>query len=299
MIWWKRSSSSLLSVRGCRRFVDRLLGGAGLLSALLGASLVIWMLGFVLVESWPALQQIGPLRFLTDTAWYPTLGRFGMWPMVVATVVVTIGSVVVTTPVALGSAVYLRFYAPPVLAGLYRRVLWVLAGVPSVVYGWWGITALVPMIGRFSPFGFGHSLLAGVLVLSIMTLPLAALTVDTALGAVPRDYLAAAAALGLGRRAVAWQVAVPLAWRGVLAGVLLQTARAIGETMAVLMVCGNVVQLPVSLFAPVRLLTANIALEMGYATQLHRSALFVSGLWLLVLAAVLVWAAQRLERECT
>jgi phosphate transport system permease protein len=154
------------------------------------------------------------------------------------------------------------------------------------------------LIGRLSPFGFGHSLLAGVLVLSLMTLPLAALTVDTALGAVPRDYLAAAAALGLSRRAVVWHIAVPVAWRGVLAGVLLQTARALGETMAVLMVCGNVVQLPTSFFTPVRLLTANIALEMGYATAFHRSALFVSGLWLMVIAAVLVLGAQWLEREC-
>ncbi len=279
------------------RLVERCIYRASQCAAFICAAVVILIVTFVLYEAWPALTKVTPGRFFTDASWHPTLGRFRMWPMLVATLLVTIGSVIMTTPLGLMSAVFLHFYAPALLAALYRRVLFIVASVPSVVYGLWGITALVPLIARISPSGQGYSVLAGMLVISFMTLPIVALTIDTALAMVPREYLVAAAALGLSRRAMAWRVALPVAWRGVVAGVLLQTARVLGETMAVLMVCGNVVQVPRSLFSPVRLLTANIALEMGYAADEHRSALFVGGLWLLLVVGLMALVAHWLEKE--
>lgn len=280
-----------------RQLLDELLQRALQLTACLCVGVMLLIVWFVVAEGWPALRRLGVWRFFSDASWHPAAGRFQMLPMLLATLAITAGSLLVTAPLGLGSAVFLHFYAPRPLAAIYRRTLELLAGIPSVVFGLWGLTVLVPLIARVSPLGQGQSVLAGVMVLSLMTLPLVALTADAALAAVPRTYLQGAAALGMSRRAVAWQVAVPLAWRGVVAGVLLQTARALGETMAVMMVCGNVVQLPDSIFAPVRALTANIALEMGYAEQLHRSVLFVSGILLLVVVAVLVSLAQWLEWE--
>jgi len=170
-----------------------------------------------------------------------------------------------------------------------------LAGIPSVVYGLWGLVVLAPIIRRWQPPGV--SLLAGVMVLAIMILPTIALVMDTAIAAVPKPHLESAAALGLGRAATVFRVILPTAKVGILTALVLGAGRAIGETMAVLMVCGNVVQLPASVFDPVRTLTANIALEMAYATADHRAALFVSGLMLLGLIVGMVAVVQWLHRE--
>jgi len=164
-----------------------------------------------------------------------------------------------------------------------------LAGIPSVVYGLWGLTELVPLIGRWQPPG--ASLLAAILVLTLMILPTVALTSFSALAAVPGDILAGAAALGITRKGQIISVALPAARNGISGGVLLAMARALGETMAVLMVAGNVVQNPTGLFEPVRSLTANIALEMAYATDHHRAGLFASGLFLTLLVLALAWLA--------
>ncbi|MEM6793719.1 MAG: phosphate ABC transporter permease subunit PstC [Acidobacteriota bacterium] len=259
---------------------------------------VVVVIGFFMVaESWPALSAIGPQRLVTDPSWHPTEDRFNMVPMVLGTLAATAGSLLLTAPLGLGSAVFLRFHAPPRLAGPFRRILEILAGVPSVLYGLWGISVLAPRIAQISPIEQGQSLLAGILILSFMTLPTIALTAENALASVPADSVRGAAARGLGTRAIAWSVAVPAARGGILTGILLQTARALGETMAVLMVCGNIVRVPGSVFDPVRTLTANIALEMGYADAHHRSVLYISGLVLLAMVAALVllaeWALRR------
>jgi phosphate transport system permease protein len=167
-----------------------------------------------------------------------------------------------------------------------------LAGIPSVVYGLWGLTVLVPLIARIeSP---GSSLLAAILVLGLMILPTVALTSASALEAVPDSLMRGAAALGMTRKGQILGVAVPAARVGIIGGILLSLARALGETMAVVMVAGNVVQTPHSIFEPVRVLTANIALEMAYATGLHRSGLFASGLLLTALVLVLAAIAGRI-----
>jgi phosphate transport system permease protein len=257
--------------------------------ALTTGGVVLLIVVFLVLESWPALREIGPLRFVTDPSWHPSnqvAGTFNLLPMLVGTALLSLGALLLAVPAGVGSAVFCRFYASAPIAGVYRRLMGLLAGVPSVVFGFWGLVTLVPLIRRVEPPG--QSLLAGILILALMVLPTVALTAEAALGAVPRSLLQGSAALGLGRWATVRGVALPAALPGIAIGALLAAARAVGETMAVLMVCGNRVQMPGSLFDPVRSLTANIALEMGYATALHRSALFVSGLVLIAGVALLL-----------
>ena len=231
-------------------------------------------------------------NLVTDESWNPTSGQYNLTPMIVGSLLVTFGSTLLTVPIGIGSAVFLNFYAPPKIAWVYRRIVEVMAGVPSVVYGLWGLAVLVPMIATISPLAQGQSLLAGILILSFMTMPTVVVASDAALQAVPKSQIRAAAALGLSTRASAWSVAVPAARWGLISGIILQITRAVGETMAVLMVCGNIVQTPRSIFEPVRTLTANIALEMGYADDQHQSVLFISGLIGLVLVAMLMLFAN-------
>ncbi|MBW3540052.1 MAG: phosphate ABC transporter permease subunit PstC [Planctomycetes bacterium] len=267
--------------------------------AAVAGAVVLLIVGFLVVESLPALRDVGLGRFFGDPSWHPAAGvrggRFNLVPMIVGTLLTTAGALAVAAPLGVASALFCRFYAPKFAAGAYRRIVELLAGIPSVVYGFWGLVVLVPLIARLQPPG--TSLLAGIAVLSLMILPTTALVADAAIAAVPTEYLRAAAALGLSRRGTIFGVVLPAARAGILTGVLLATARALGETMAVLMVCGNVPQIPHSLFDPVRTLTANIALEMGYAMHTHRAALFVSGLVLMVLVAGLVAAAALLSRR--
>jgi phosphate transport system permease protein len=275
---------------------DRLLLWSLRLTAVLACSIVVWILAFLLGEALPALGALGPLRWLGDPSWHPTVGategHFGLAPMLLATAASSAGAVLLATPVALGSALFCHSYGPPRWSGVYRRLVQLLAGIPSVVFGFWGLVELTPRIARWQPPG--QSLLAGILILALMILPTVSLLMESALVELPASYRQAAAALGLSPWASLRRVLLPAAAPGLASAVLLGSARAIGETMAVLMVSGNVVQLPGSLFAPVRTLTANIALELGYALDLHRSALFVGGLVLLVLVAALVAVAEGL-----
>lgn len=253
------------------------------------ALILLLVLTFLVREAWPVLNGDGWARFFTDEGWYPLENRFGLQPMLWATLAAAFGAALLAVPVGLAGAIFMRFYAPPLIAKLYRVVLALLAGIPSVVYGLWGLTVLVPLIARWQPPG--ASLLAAILILTLMILPMVTLTSTSALNAVPHSLLHGAAALGLTRKGIILGVAVPAARSGILGGILLATARAFGETMAVLMVAGNVVQNPIGLFEPVRVLTANIALEMAYATGAHRAGLFASGLLLALLVLVLAWFA--------
>lgn len=260
-------------------------------AAVATAGIVLLIAVFLIRESWPVLAATGGTRFVLDHGWHPAEGLYGLSPMLAATLAAAIGAVLIATPMGIASALFCRFYAPAPLARPYRGLVALLAGIPSVVYGLWGLTVLVPLIASLQPPG--ASLLAGVLVLALMILPTVALTADAALGAVPESYWRSGAALGLSREAAVLKIALPAARAGIGAGVLLAAARALGETMAVLMVAGNVVQMPSSLFDPVRTLTANMALEMAYATGDHRAALFVSGLALMAIVLVLAAFAWR------
>ncbi len=271
---------------------DRVSAGVLTAAAAVAGGITLLIVTYLVLGSLPALRAVGPLRFLSDATWNPLHGAYDLTPMLAGTLAVTAGAVLLATPLAVASAVFGRFYVRGTLSRMHRRVLETLAGVPSVVFGLWGLMVLVPAIAQIGPPG--QSLLAGMLVLALMILPTIALVSDAALGAVPQEPLRGAAAAGLSRWAIVRSIAIPAATPGIGIGVLLGTGRALGETMAVVMVMGNVVQVPDSLLAPARTLTANIALEMAYATEAHRSALFVSGLVLALLTMALVFAVDRI-----
>jgi len=285
-----KTSFLLRRLKVASRQGDRLLlwtlRGVG---AIAGAILLLIAI-FLVLEALPVLRDVGIARFFTDPSWNPAEGRYNLTPMLWGTLFVTAGSVLVATPVGIGSALFCQYYAPRGISQWYRRLIELLAGIPSVVYGFWGLVVLVPLINRLHPPG--TSLLAGIAILTLMILPTIALVADASFAAIPSEYLRGATALGLSRWGTIVNVVFPAARSGLLAGVVLETGRAIGETMAVLMVCGNVVQTPHSIFDPVRTLTANIALEMAYALGNHRSALFVSGLVLLGAIVVLVVSVE-------
>ncbi|MFN6534879.1 MAG: phosphate ABC transporter permease subunit PstC [Nostoc sp. EkiNYC01] len=258
--------------------------------ATIAGAIALLIVVFLLWESLPIFSRIPLSRFFTDSSWNPTAGLYNLWPMLLGTFLAMVGAVLIATPIGILSAVFCQFYAPPMVAQLYRRLIELLAGIPSVVYGFWGLVVLVPLIGKIHPPG--PSLLAGIAILAVMILPTVALVADASLEKVPTSYIQGAAALGLSRWTTISTVVFASAKSGLFTGLILETGRAIGETMAILMVCGNVVQTPKSLFDPIRTLTANIALEMAYATGDHRSALFVSGLILMGMIVVLVAIAE-------
>lgn len=272
---------------------DRLLLWSLRLLSLMAGGILLLVVAFLVLESWPALQKIGLAHFLTDQDWYPTEGLYLLTPMLWGTLWATLGSIILAAPLGILSALFCHYYAPPLLAIWYRRLIELLAGIPSVVYGFWGLVVLVPMIGQLHPPG--PSLLAGILVLFLMILPTIMLVAHASFTHVPVSYIHHAMALGLDRWAMIRHVILPTTKAGLFTGILLGIARALGETMAILMVCGNVVQTPSNLFDPIRTLTANIALEMAYALGDHRSALFVSGLLLMGMVVVFVAMAEGLQ----
>lgn len=272
---------------------DRNLGALLWGAAALSTAIIFLIASFLLSEAWPVLKAIGVTRFVSDSGWYPLEKSFGLAPMFGATIIVSVLAMLIAVPTGIASAVLCRFVAVPRLAQIFRGIIALLAGIPSVVYGFWGLTVLVPLIAKIQ--APGASLLAASLVLALMVLPTIALTTDAAIEAVPKSYWQGATALGLSREAAIVKVILPASRATIGAGILLAAARALGETMAVLMVAGNVVQFPTSLFDPMRTLTANIALEMAYATGDHRSALFVSGLALTALVMMLAILAWRIS----
>lgn len=278
-----------------RRMSDRLLRVTVLALAATTAIVVLMITVYLALEGSPLILRGEWTAFFLDDSWHPREGEFGVAPMLAGTLIVTLLAMLFATPLGLAAAVFMRYYAPAPVAKNYRRLLELMSGIPSVVFGFWGLIVVVPWIAEWS--GPGASVLAGGVVLGLMILPLVALSSDSSLSQVPRQYWLAGTALGLGRWALVRKVMVPAAASGIVAGMILQTGRALGETMAVLMVTGNVVQVPASVFEPVRALTSNIALEMAYATGSHRTALFVSGLVLLLMTVGLVGLSALAQRR--
>lgn len=283
----------------CRSNKDNVVRAGLRTFSLCAALIVILIAAFVLMEAMPAFQHVGIARFFTDLSWHPNAdpaqGAFNLTPMIAGSLLATCGALIIAVPLGFLCALFSRYYASPAIARAFTSLLAVFAGIPSVAIGLWGLTVLTPLIREWSPPG--QSLLAASAVLAIMIVPTIALLAEAALAAVPAPYMHGAVALGLSRWAAIWGVALPAARSGLVTAVLLATGRAIGETMAVLMVAGNVVQVPDSIFRPVRALTANIALELGYAAGDHRAALFASGLALLAITAVLMLFAEMLTRS--
>jgi phosphate transport system permease protein len=278
---------------------DQRLQAVLLALTLVTTSIIGLIVLFVFLQASPVLDGNFLGFFDFTQPWYPLEGQRGMVPMIAASVLTTAGAIALALPFGIASALFAQYYGHPFFVRPYRWVVGLLAGVPSVVYGFWGLTVLVPLIAAYQ--APGASLIAGVLILALMILPTVALTAEAAFMAVPPATLQAAHALGMKKSAITLQVLLPAARKGLIAGAILATGRALGETMALLMVTGNVVQMPSSIFDPVRTLTANIALEMAYAMGDHRASLFFSGLVLtaLIIALTLAadWQVKRQENQ--
>lgn len=275
--------------------IDRLFLWSLRILAIVAGSLLVFVIGFIVHESWPALSQIGLARIFFDPGWFPLDNSHQLTPMIIGSLLAACGSIFLAAPLGIASAIFCHFYAPPTLSRWYRRMIELLAGIPSVVFGFWGLVVLVPIIAAWHPPG--PSLLAGILILTLMILPTIMLIAHSSITQIPRTYIPSAAALGLSRWAMIWHIVLPASRSGLLTAIFLGLARALGETMAILMVCGNVVQYPSHMFDPIRSLTANIALEMAYALGSHRSVLFISGLLLMALVLCCVIVAETLHKK--
>lgn len=241
---------------------------------------------FILNEGLPFMFNYGVGNFLFSSEWQPGTGHFGIYPMIMSSIYVTLGAMVVGAPLGIAGAIFLTEYASPTIMKIVKPTIELLAAIPSVVYGFIGVMVLAPII-RDNFGGPGLSLLAACIILGIMILPTVISISMDSIQAVPRSYREGSLALG----ATTWQtthmVTLKAARSGIVASIVLGLGRAIGETMAVIMVAGNSVNIPGTPFDSVRTLTANIALEMSYATGMHRQALFATGVVLFVVIIIL------------
>jgi len=251
---------------------------------------------FIFKEGMPIIVRLGGREFFLSADWDPKAGRFGIRSMILGSLMVTGGAMVIGVTFSLGLAVVLTEFSPPLLTRILKPVIELLAGIPSVVYGFVGVVTLVPLIQNHLG-GPGLSVLAASIVLGIMVLPtVTSISVD-ALHAVPRAYREGSIALGATRWQTVHMVLFKAARSGIVAAVILGMGRAIGETMAVIMVSGNTLAAPRGLLEPVRTLTANIALEMGYASGDHRQALFATGVTLFAFIMILNTIALTVSRR--
>jgi phosphate ABC transporter permease protein PstC len=267
------------------RVPERVVERALLLLSLSSVGVLVAITLFIFKEGAPLIQKVGLGNFLSAD-WHPTAGRFGIALMVLGSAAVTAGALALAVPLGLACAIVLGEMAPPWASRLLKPMMEILAGIPSVVYGFMGIVILLPWI-REHLGGPGPSGLAGALILGIMILPtIIAISLD-ALHAVPRSYREGSLALGATQWQTIRRVVLPGARSGIVAAVILGMGRAVGETMAIVMVTGNAVQLPHSPLDPLRTLTANLALEMGYAAGDHRAALFATAIVLFAIIMAL------------
>ena len=241
---------------------------------------------FLLIQGMPAFQEIGVWKFITGMTWRPSADQYGIAPMIAASLLATAGAALLGGLIGLMCALLLADVAPKILGNLIRPLINLLAGIPSVVYGFFGLMVVVPWItATFG--GTGNSLLAVILILSAMILPTMVSLSETAVRAVPQAYREGSLALGATRMQTLFKVTLPAAKSGVLNAIVLSIGRAIGETMAVILVAGNRVAMPHSILDPVRPLTANIALELSYASGLQEKALYATGVVLLLFIVII------------
>ena len=265
---------------------DKLIGLILLLvafSAIGGLALITL---FIFIEGLPLIAEVGIRDFLLSSDWYPSEGKFGILAMIAGSMMVTAGAMVIGVLFGLGCAIVLTQFCPKKAVSVLKPSIELLAGIPSVVYGFIGVVVLVPLIREYLG-GPGLSVLAASIVLGIMVLPtVTSISID-AIQAVPRSYWEGSIALGATKWQTTHMVVLKAAKSGIIAAFILGMGRAIGETMAVIMVAGNTLDIPDGPLAPVRTLTSNIALEMGYASGKHRQALFATGVTLFVIIMIL------------
>jgi phosphate transport system permease protein len=275
---------------------ERILEKSFLLIALSSISILGLIAFFIFEQGIPLIWKTGLNSFLLGDRWFPSKDSFGIFPMIVGSFWVTLGSLVVGVPLGVACAVFLCELTPPTFAMILRPMIQLLAAIPSVIYGFWGLIILVPLI-RESFGGPGLSILAGSLVLGIMILPTIISISEDSLRALPRTYKEGALSLGATHWQTVWRVLLPAARSGIVASVILGMGRAIGETMAMIMILGNAAQLPGSILDSARTLTTNIGIEMGYASGDHRQALFATGVVLFFIIMILNSLALLVSRK--
>ena len=267
-----------------------------LLTACVSIASVALICVFLFANGLPAIGKIGPANFLLGTEWRPSNDIYGIWPMIVGSIYVTAGSLLIGVPIGILTAIFLARFCPKGLYKIIKPAVSLMAGIPSVVYGFFGLVVLVPLVRELFG-GRGMSVLTASLLLGLMLLPTIIGVAETSIRAVPESYYEGALALGATHERSVFCAVVPTAKSGIFAGVVLGVGRAIGETMAIKMVAGNQPVVPGSILDGVRTLTANIVIEMGYAADLHREALIATAVVLFVFILIINLSFSLLKRR--
>ena len=267
-----------------------------LLAAVISIVAVALICIFLFANGIPAMKKIGFVEFLTGTKWKPGNNKFGIFPMILGSIYVTGGALIIGVPVGVLTSIFMARFCPEGLYKLLKPVVNLLAGIPSIVYGFFGLVVLVPFIREHFKNSNGQSILCASILLGIMILPTIIGPTESALRSVSESYYEGSLALGATKERSIFVVMLPAAKSGVVAAIVLGIGRAIGETMAVIMVAGNQPRMPRGIFQGVRTLTANIVIEMGYASGLHREALIATGVVLFVFILLLNFCVALLNR---
>jgi len=268
-----------------------------LLVIALSSILILGLITFFIFEQGlPLIWKVGPRAFILGERWVPSQGAFGIFPMIVSSFWVTFGALALGIPLGLACTIFLTEWSPPSVGLVLRPAIQLLAAIPSVIYGFWGLVVLVPLV-RNTLGGPGLSVLSGSVILGFMMMPTIISISEDSLKALPRSYKEGALALGATHWQTIWRVLIPAARSGIVASIILGMGRAFGETMAMIMILGNAVRMPTSFLSSARTLTTNIGIEMGYATGDHRQALFATGVVLFVIIMILNALAIFLSRR--
>lgn len=267
-----------------------------MLAACFSIVAVFFICFYLFINGLPAIAKIGPLNFLTGMEWAPSNNLYGIFPMIIGSIYVTAGAIIVGVPIGILTAVYMAYFCPKKIYRIVKPAVELLAGIPSIVYGFFGLVVIVPLIQDVFHTS-GNTVLAASVLLGIMILPTIVSVSEASLQAVPDSYYEGSLALGASHERSVYFVCLKAAKSGVLAGVILGVGRAIGETMAVIMVAGNQAVIPGSLLHGVRTMTANIVLEMGYASGLHREALIATACVLFVFIMIINLSFSALKRK--
>lgn len=280
-----------------RKYSETFMQFVFLLSACISILAVALICFFLFSEGLPAIGEIGALRFLGGTVWKPLENQYGILPMIVGSCYVTAGAIAIGVPIGLFCAVFMAKFCPSGLYKMLKPAIDLLAGIPSIVYGFFGLMVIVPVIQQTTGSPSGKGILTASIMLGIMILPTIISVSESALRAVPASYYEGALALGATHERSVFFTTLPAAKSGILAGVILGVGRAIGETMAVVMIAGNQPIIGDSILSGVRTMTANIVLEMGYATGLHRQALIATAVVLFVFILMINVSFSLLKRR--
>ena len=267
-----------------------------LVAACISIVSVVLICVFLFANGIPAIKEIGFADFIFGKTWRPGNDIYGIFPMIMGSIYVTAGAIIIGVPIGVLSAIYLARFCPKKLYKIIKPGIELLAGIPSIVYGFFGLVVLVPFI-RNTFQGNGNSILSASILLGVMILPTIIGVSESSIRAVPNKYYEGALALGATHERSVFCTVVPAAKSGIMAGIVLGIGRAIGETMAVIMVAGNQTWMPQGLFKGLRTMTANIVIEMGYATDLHREALIATGVVLFVFILIINLCVSALKRR--